>query len=148
MSEPSYEDIIRIREMGNFIESNATQNLIVIPHVEGIIQYFYVMANNSKEMNQSLEEYRKIFDNETKTFRKFIDSAKGEVSDADQGIYTGILFVEKIINKSKDFDSFYIDLDKYVTSYQKGRLMYHKMKLLNPDTRLETFAKKIIDGVD
>jgi hypothetical protein len=148
MSEPNYDDIIRVREMGDFIDSKATQNLIVIPHVEGIIQYFFVLANTSIDKNHSLEEYKKIFENETKIFKNFINDAKGEVGDADKGIYTGILFVEQLINKSKDFKYFYDELDKYVTSYQKGRIMYHKMKLLNPDTRLETFAKKVIDGVD
>jgi len=147
-TEPKYEDIIRIKEMGNFIESKATQNLIVIPHVEGIIQYFFVLANESKEKNHTLEEYQNIINEETKKFRRFVEIAKGEIGDADKGIYTGILFIEKLISESKDFDTFFYKLDKYVHSYQKGRMMYHKMKLMNPDSKLETFAKKIIDGLD
>jgi hypothetical protein len=146
-TEPKYEDIIRIKEMGDFIESKATQNLIVIPHVEGIIQYFYVIANESKEKNHSLKEYINIINEETKKFKRFIDLAKGEVGDADKGIYTGILFIEKLISESKDFKNFFYKLDKYVNAYQKGRMMYHKMKLMHPDSRLETFAKKLIDGL-
>ena len=148
METPNIEDIMRIREMGAFIESNATQNLIVIPHCEGVIQYFFVLSSISKGKNHSLEEFKEIFSKETKIFRDFIENAKGEISDADKGINVGILFVNNLIDKSKDFNVFYDELDKYVTSYQKGRMIYHKMKLLDPDTRLETFAKKIIDGVD
>jgi len=148
MEQPNYEDIARMREVDKFISSITTSNLIVAPHVEGTIQYIYVLANASKEKNHTLEEFTNIFNDETKIFRKFVDKAKGEVGDADKGIHIGILFVEKLIKKFKDFNSFYDELDRYVTSNQKARMMYHKMKLLNPDTRLETLSEKVVDGIN
>jgi len=148
MKQPKYEDIARIKEVENFISSKTTQNLIVGPHTEGTIQYFYVIANASKEMNHTLDEFINEFKNETKKFIEYINKSKGEISEADKGINIGILFVEKLIEKSKDFKDFYDELDKYVTANQKGRMMYHKMKLLNPGARLETFTDKVIDGVD
>ena len=148
MEEPNYGDIARMKEVDNFISSITPQNLIVAPHVEGTIQYIYVLANASKEKNHSLDEFKKIFNNETKIFKNFFGKAKGEVGDADKGIYIGILFVEKLINKSEDFNFFYNELDRYVTSNQKARLMYHKMKLLNPDTKLDTLSNKVVDGLD
>ena len=148
MEEPNYEDIMRMKEVDKFISSITPQNLIVAPHVEGTIQYIYVLANASKEKNHSLDEFKEILHKETKKFRDFFDKAKGESGDADKGIHIGILFVEKLINKAKDFNFFYNELDRYVTSNQKARMMYHKMKLLDPDSRLDTLSNKVIDGID
>ena len=148
MKQPNYEDISRIREVEKFISSITQQNLIVAPHFEGTIQYIYVLANASKELNDTLDVFKNKLDNETKLFRSFINNAKGEIGDGDKGINIAILFIDKLINKSKDFNSFYDELDRYVTSNQKARMMYHKMKFLNPDTRLETLTKNVIDGID
>jgi hypothetical protein len=148
MEQPNYEDISRMKEVDKFISSITQQNLIIAPHVEGTIQYIYVLANASKENNDSLDEFKTKLKDETKIFREFINNAKGEVGDADKGINIGLLFVEKIISKSKDFNSFYDELDRYVTSNQKARMMYHKMKFLDPDTRLETLSNKVVDGLD